>query len=176
MVQALLHSRSRRRFIQAGLVGSIMLAGAGGAWRLLRPSDAPAAAEFRLDAEARAALMAIVPVMIKGAVQVADIPIAVDRVEHAVGTLTLATQKEVQDLFALLTLAPARRFLAGVSPDWPQASEEQIAAFLQGWRLSRFALLQSAYQALHDLITGAWYADESTWAAIGYPGPMPELS
>jgi hypothetical protein len=28
---------------------------------------------------------------------------------------------------------------------------------------------------MHDLIIGAWYADPSTWEAIGYPGPIKEL-
>jgi hypothetical protein len=37
-------------------------------------------------------------------------------------------------------------------------------------------MLQSAYHALHDLIFGGWYADSASWAAIGYPGPLKELS
>lgn len=168
------HFPSRRRFIKTGLIGALVLAGAGGTWRALQPSSPPT--RFVLDAEGRTALSAIVPVVLDGAIQAGEVPDAVSRVEHAIGNLTLATQKEVQDLFALLSLAPARRFVAGVSSGWAQASADEITAFLHGWRLSRFALLQSAYHALHDLITGAWYADESTWAAIGYPGPMKELS
>jgi hypothetical protein len=27
------------------------------------------------------------------------------------------------------------------------------------------------YQAMHDLVLGSWYADASSWDAIGYPGP-----
>jgi hypothetical protein len=29
---------------------------------------------------------------------------------------------------------------------------------------------------MHDLVLGAWYANPSNWAAIGYPGPLKELS
>jgi hypothetical protein len=28
------------------------------------------------------------------------------------------------------------------------------------------------YHALHDLVAGAYYADESTWAYTGYTGPI----
>ena len=94
----------------------------------------------------------------------------------AIGNLPLPVQKEVQDLFGLLALAPARRLLTGVSTGWLDASEMEVTAFLQGWRLHRFALLRTAYGALHDLSLGAWYAQPANWAAIGYPGPMNELA
>jgi hypothetical protein len=29
---------------------------------------------------------------------------------------------------------------------------------------------------MHGLVLGAWYASPSSWAAIGYPGPLRELS
>jgi hypothetical protein len=54
---------------------------------------------------------------------------------------------------------------------WPEATRESIAAFLVGWRTSRFALLRSAYGALHQIILGAWYGNPRAWPAIGYPGP-----
>lgn len=167
-------SLSRRGFLKAGLAGTLVLAGSGAAYRFLSPSATPA--RFILDQQAQVALAAIVPVILNGAIEPAHISDAVDRVRHAIGNLPLTTQKEIQDLFAMLTLAPARRFVVGISQDWSEAPPEEVAAFLQRWRLSRFALLQSAYHALHDLVTGSWYADESTWAAIGYPGPMKELS
>jgi hypothetical protein len=51
-----------------------------------------------------------------------------------------------------------------------------VAEFLQGWRTHRFGMLRGAYAALHDLVLGAWYAQPDAWAAIGYPGPIKELS
>ena len=36
---------------------------------------------------------------------------------------------------------------------------------------SRFALLRSAYAALHQLVFAAWYANPRAWAATGYGGP-----
>ncbi|MYM91935.1 hypothetical protein GTP91_32755, partial [Rugamonas sp. FT82W] len=100
---------------------------------------------------------------------------AAARTLAAIHGLPLATQKEVQDLFGLLALAPARRWLAGVSGSWGEAAPQEVAAFLERWRHHRLAMLQTAYLALHDLILGSWYAEPSTWAGIGYPGPLKEL-
>lgn len=171
---------SRRSFIKIGLVGAVALAAGGGIYRLVQ-GPAPLG-RFVLDGEAKAALGAIVPVMLgpvlplEPAARTTAIAAAIGRVHHAILGLPLATQKEVQDLFGLLALGPARRFVAGVPDAWANARPEQVAAFLQSWRLHRFAMLQTAYHALHDLIIGAWYADPSSWGAIGYPGPIKQLS
>lgn len=171
---------SRRSFLKIGVLGAITLAAGGALYRTLHTPAPPG--RFVLDGAARAVLTAVIPAMI-GSMLPADpraralaIAATTERVEGAIHGLPLATQKEVQDLFGLLALAPARRFLAGVPQDWAQASPQQIGGFLDSWRHHRFAMLQTAYLAMHDLIIGAWYADPSTWAAIGYPGPIKELS
>jgi hypothetical protein len=167
---------SRRSFLRTGLIGTLALATAGGLYRTARPADA--AGKFLFDDQARAVLNAIIPVVLKDATDssFSAATSAIYRVQKAIAGLPLTTQREIQDLFGLLTLAPSRRFLVGLPDDWPQAKQEDVAAFLNRWRLHRFSMLQSAYHALHDLITGSWYADESTWASIGYPGPIRQLS
>jgi hypothetical protein len=171
---------SRRTFLRAGLLGTLALAAGGGIYRLAKGPALPH--RFALDGEARAALDAIIPAMLAGALPAdgiarrAAIPAATARVHQAILGLPLLTQQEIQDLFGLLALGPARRFVAGVPDGWASASGAQVGAFLQGWRLHRFATLQVAYHALHDLVLGAWYAEPSNWAAIGYPGPTSELS
>ncbi|OWW18528.1 hypothetical protein [Noviherbaspirillum denitrificans] len=166
---------SRRSFLKVGLAGILTLVAAGSLYRMTRKSDATA--PFRMDDEARSVLAAVVPVMLKGAIAgSADIDAAILRIDDAIHGLPLTAQKEVQDLFALLALAPSRRLLAGVADDWRVAKAEDVNAFLQSWRYSPIALFQGAYLGLHDLITGSWYSHESTWAAIGYPGPIKELS
>lgn len=169
-------SLSRRSFLKAGLVGTLTLIVAGGVYRATRPPEVPG--RLVLDDRAKTILASIIPAMLKGAIDPAsqDLNRAIQSVQDAIAGLPLAAQKELQDLFALLALGPSRRFLAGIHDDWPQAKPEDVAAFLQSWRLSRFDLLQSAYHGLHDLILGSWYANESTWAGIGYPGPLKELS
>jgi len=54
---------------------------------------------------------------------------------------------------------------------WNDASAASIAQFLQAWRTSPFVKLRSAYDALHQLLLAACYADPATWSEIGYPGP-----
>lgn len=170
---------ARRTFLKVGIAGAVMLPAAGcqsesqGQTTLKR---------FVLADEAKAAIDAIVPVMLDQMVptealtRAAAISATTERVHQAILGLPLATQEEVQDLFRLLTFGLTRRFLAGVSSDWSRANPEQVVAFLQGWRFHRFALLQNAYYALHDLVIGSWYADPANWSAIGYPGPIKELS
>lgn len=170
---------SRRTFLKAGVIGALALAVGGGIYRATHP---PRLQRFVLDGEARAALDAIVPAILDGALPAAQparaaaVAAASARVNAAILGLPLATQKEVQDLFGLLALAPARRLLAGVSGGWQEAGVEQVARFLQEWRVHRLGLLRSAYGALHDLVLGAWYADPSSWEAIGYPGPVKALA
>lgn len=168
---------SRRVFLKAGLIGTLTLATAGGLYRFLQ-KDAGRPATFTLNDDAKAVLSAVIPVILEGAIAPtsAAVDTALHRMENAIAGLPIATQKELQDLFGLLTLAPSRRLLAGLTDEWPNASPAQVQAFLEDWRNHRFALMQSAYHALHDLITGSWYSDESTWQAIGYPGPTKELS
>lgn len=166
----------RRSFFKLGLLGACTVAAGGAVYRLAR-GPAPLR-RFELDGEARAALAAIVPAMLGGALPLGAPALArsIDGVRTAIHGLPLGQQGEVQDLFGLLALAPARRFVAGVEGGWHNADPRQVAAFLQNWRLHRLVTLQTAYLALHDLILGAWYADSASWAAIGYPGPLPELS
>lgn len=169
---------SRRTFLKFGGLAALALAAGGGIYRYTHKP----AQRFVLDGPAKDAIDAIAPAMLAGALpadpaaRAAALPALTGRVHQAILGLPLAAQKEVQDLFGLLALGPVRRFLAGVPDEWRAAKPEQVAAFLQDWRLHRFVTLQSGYHALHDLIIGSWYADPSTWDSIGYPGPIKELA
>ena len=171
---------SRRAFLKVGVGASLMLALGGGIYRATRPTAAaPQQPAFVLDGEARAALLAIVPALLAGALKVGpsharDLDVVIGRVHGAILTLPLASQKEVQDLFGLLALAPARRLLTGIAGPWAAASPAAVHAFLQDWRVSQFGLLRAAYGALQNLVMAAWYAAPASWAAIGYPGPQLE--
>ena len=168
----------RRALLKAGLLGAVALAAGGAVYRRLHP---PPQQRYALDAKARAIVAALTPALVgpmlpqDAAKRRAAVDGAVQRVAAAIAGLPLGTQKEVADLFALLSLAPARRLLAGVG-SWQEATPQQLSEFLQGWRTHRLAMLQTAYHALHDLVLGAWYADPASWAAAGYPGPLKELS
>ena len=169
---------SRRTFIVAGTAGGAALAIA---WWLRggpgRPRTSVEPTLAGLDPEAPTIVAAIVPAMLAGALPTGEearqtsIRETVAGVEHAIAGLNPYAQQELAQLFSLLAFAPARVALTGVSAPWAEASEDAVTAFLERWRTSSFALLRSAYDALHQLICAAWYGNPKTWPAIGYPGP-----
>ena len=133
-----------------------------------------------LDADAQAILIAIVPVLLAGALpDAADarqqaVAATVRGIDTAIAGLAPSAQDELRQLFALLALPPARLAIARVSAPWNQASEADVRACLDRFRGSSLMLLRSAYAALHQLTFAAWYGNPASWTRIGYPGP-PEL-
>lgn len=165
----------RRTFLKAGLAGGVALAAGGWWWR--RATRRERTGPAPLGQAGRGVLAAIVPVVLGGALpadpaaEALAVKTAVDRIAGLIAGLPPAAQGELEDLFGLLSMPLARRWLAGVREDWPRASREDVQAFLQSWRTHRFALMRSAYQALRDLSAGAYYSDESTWPGLGYAPP-----
>jgi len=170
---------SRRTFIAAGIAGGAALAAAYW-WQRSSPFASRADASG-VDAQALAIVTAIVPAMLEGALPAHDpqrsasIADTVSGVRQAIAGLPPAAQAELAQLFALLGFTPARIALARVASPWPQASVQEVGAFLERWRQSRVQLLRSAYDALHQLVLAAWYGQPAAWTAIGYAGP-PALS
>jgi hypothetical protein len=96
-------------------------------------------------------------------------------IEEAIAGLAPRAQSELNDLFGMLALAPARWSLARMTTSWQDASREEVECFLDRLRNSRIGLLRAAYDALHQLVMAAWYGNPRAWPAIGYPGP-PDLA
>jgi len=174
---------TRRTFLAAGVAGAAALAAAGW-WRSSRdaiPVLVGTTPGPRLAPDALAVLTAVTPVFLEGALpedkETASTAVqtTVANIGAAIAGLPPAAQEELGQLFALLGFPPTRVALARVTSQWPQASRDEIAAFLDHWRTSRFLLLHSAYSALHQLVFAAWYGNPESWPAIGYPGP-PKLA
>jgi hypothetical protein len=165
----------RRRFLQAGVAGAALLALAGGVAWFRRRTEAAASAPA-LDADARAVIRAVAPSLLAGALPAgAERASALDEtvaaVDVAVAGLPPAARRELAELFALLSLGAGRRLVAGVAAPWTDASRDEVDAFLEAWRSSAWSLKRTAYDALHQLVLAAWYANPRSWPAIGYPGP-----
>lgn len=163
----------RRTFLTLGIAGAATLAAAG--WlAALHKRPAPLLA---LGDDARSIVAAIVPAMLEGALpgtareRDAAIAETVINVDRAIQGLPPSARTELDQLFSLLALAPARRAFAGVALPWQEADIGEVTAFLDRWRDSSWALKRSAYDALHQLILAAWYGNSRSWAGIGYPGP-----
>jgi len=162
----------RRTILKVGLIGSAALAAAGGAAYFLRRTARDAAT----NEETRIVLRGVMPALLAGALptdaraRARALDSGLQQTLATIAGLPLPTRIELGELFALLASAPGR-WLAGVDR-WEDASIEQVGAFLQRWRTHSFDLFQVGYHALHDLVLGPYYAEASTWAALGYPGPI----
>ena len=71
----------------------------------------------------------------------------------------------------MLASSGGRRLLAGLDEPWPAAAIPAVQQAMQSMRTSSVALRQQAYQALHDIVGGAYFSDATTWTLLGYPGP-----
>ncbi len=78
---------------------------------------------------------------------------------------------ELRKLFDLLAIAPLRYVLTGVGA-WNETKAETLVAFLERWRGSSIATLNSGGNVLVRLVAGSYYVIPETFASVGYPGPL----
>ena len=171
---------TRRQFIKTGLIGGAALMAVRIVYGPFSNTDKPIADDYRfafLNEAQRTVVAAIAPVILAGAlptdreVQGKALRDVVRGLDWAISGFTPQVQSEVRQLFDLLTFPPTRRLVAGVASPWVAAKQEEIEAFLHRWATSRLELLQSAHQALRQLIFAAWYGNADSWQRIGYAGP-----
>jgi hypothetical protein len=164
----------RRTLLKLGLTSAAVLAMAGGTAVFLQPG----LLNEKLSVTGREIFRAVGRSILKGSLPVAEDEqkLALDLFLERVDTLTLTlpphAQGELSQLLAVLATSPGRRLLAGLGATWTAASEVEIEQALQGMRLSSLALRQQTYAAMHDISAAAYFSDESTWPALGYPGPL----
>jgi hypothetical protein len=171
---------SRRELIKTGIAGAAVLALANCARSNApgrTPFDDPNYAYKILSASDRSTIAAIGAVMLAGALpgepaaQASALVEVVRGVDIAAAGLNPAPQQELQQLFGLLSFPPTRALVAGVWSSWDDASAADVASFLERWRFSSIALLQTGYQGLHTIVMASWYGNAASWKRIGYPGP-----
>jgi hypothetical protein len=164
----------RRTLLKLGAASAAVLLVAGGTAALLQPGLAGGALSASgrevFSAVGRAVLDKTLP-SDDGARHIA-LNGLLGRIDVLVLSLPPHAQAELSQLLALLASAAGRRTLAGLSQPWDQASVADIQQSLQDMRLSRLALRQQAYAALHDITAGAYFSDPASWPLLGYPGPM----
>jgi hypothetical protein len=164
----------RRTLLKLGAASAAVLLVAGGAAALLQPGleggTLSTSGREVFSAVGRAVLDKTLPAD-DGARQIA-LNGLLGRVDVLLLSLPPHAQAELSQLLALLASAAGRRALAGLAQPWHQASVTEIQQALQGMRLSKLALRQQAYAALHDITAGAYFSDPASWPLLGYPGPI----
>jgi hypothetical protein len=172
-------SCSRRQFLKVGAAGAAVLVLAHTLDRkaMGQPASRGSLDLRVLNATTADLITALAPVLLAGALpddsvaRIVALNEVVEAMDRAVAGLSPAIQEEVQQLFSLLTFAPTRALLAGVWRPWPEASASEVTEFLEDWRNSRFALLQTGYLAIKQLMQACWYGNPLAWGKISYPGP-----
>ena len=164
----------RRTLLKLGVGASAVLAAAGGAASLLQLG----LKDGRLTETGRTVFRAVSRGVLEGTLPAegSSRTKALDellvRVEELTSALPPHAQDELAQLLSVLASAPGRRVMAGLEESWNFATDEQVRNALQSMRVSRLALRQQAYAALHDITAAAYFTEVSTWAQLGYPGPM----
>ena len=163
----------RRTLLTVGAATGVLLALAGGTIALMTP----ARRQGELTPPARQMLLAIAQAVLgemlpaDGATRSRALAGHLVRIQGTIAGMPPAMQSEVDELITIVSSAPGRLALIGLTTDWQQARPEQVAEALQGMRTSTLAVRQQAYHALRDMTNASWFADPSTWPSIGYPGP-----
>ena len=164
----------RRTQFKLGVASALALAFTGGVASLVQPGLQGG----KLGEAGREVFRAVGRAVLQGSLPADELAreVALDGLLGRIDALTLAlpvhAQGELSQLLSLLASSPGRRVMCGLAAAWPLASETDIQQALQGMRLSRLALRQQAYAALHDITAAAYFADASTWPQLGYPGPL----
>jgi hypothetical protein len=163
----------RRQWLVLGAVSIAVLAAGGGAIALVNPG----LEGDRLSPAGRDVFRGVGRAMLAGSwpsAPDADRAAMEDwlgRVDGLVAGLPAHAQAELSQLLALLASRPGRAMLAGLGEPWHTATVPAIQQALQSMRVSSLSLRQQAYQALHDIASGAYFSDAQTWGLLGYPGP-----
>jgi len=163
----------RRTLLQVGATSAAFLAVAGVGLSLI----APAWQSPKLNAAGHAVFRAVALAVLEGslpegaAAKSAALDAHLLRVQDTIAGFPKTVQDELSLLLNMLTHAPGRWGLAGLKSDWADASTADVQTALQALRLSKLDLRQQTYQALRDITCAAYFADPSTWQALGYGGP-----
>lgn len=159
----------RRTWLALGAASAAALALGGGTLVLLQPTWR----DGRLTAPARDIFASVGAAVLEGTMP--NTPAArqalLARVDAVIAALPPHAQAELAQLLSVLATPAGRRYVAGLSAPWATAPTEEVRSALQSMRLSSVTLRRQGYQALHDVVSGAWFADASAWTSLGYPGP-----
>lgn len=167
---------SRRSVLKTGLLGTAFLATAGLTASLSGCSaSTPASGYLVLRQSDLPFLRALLPVLLHGAVDSAQMPEAVaatvQNLDRNLAHLSPEMLKLTVQLFDVLALPLTRGPLTGIWGSWDNASAADIRAFLARWEDSYLDLLRMGHSSLVQLVMMAWYARPEAWARCGYPGP-----
>jgi len=162
----------RRFFIQSGLLGSFFLS-LGSLALYQRNGSLQAEPVSPLGPKGEKIILALAPAYLEG---LAQTPEEFQACKAGVNEILLGlsplTNQDLQEFFYLLDFLPTKLFLIHSWTAWDQIQPAQAVDLIQSWQKSKITLLNSAAQALGELILASFWADPKHYALAGYPGPI----
>jgi len=162
---------SRRTFLKRGLFGSAVLLLGGGGLALYpsREVASPGGALRVLEPRSFQVLAAFAARVVT--VAGAD-PGAIARsVDKMLASAPPETHAKMNALLGLFENALPGLLLDGRVQPFTRLSPDAQDRVLESWRRSRLAVRRTGFQALRKLCLAAFYAEETSWAAMGYHPP-----
>jgi hypothetical protein len=163
---------SRRRVLQVGVGGSVLLA-VGAVGLALQPgttTKAPDTLEV-LDAKSWTILAAVAETLVPPSGPTADSLGIATRVDQQLARMHPADAAEVVQALGLLENGLVGMFFGGGFRPFTQSTPAQRTAVLDGWRFSRVATLRTAFKAIRGLVITSYYSHPLAYSTSGYPGP-----
>lgn len=155
----------RRRFLLVAGVAT----GAVFAWRFLLPASGGGFSGLRYLSQNQARVLAAVyGVIVPGRTREQESE-AIRFLDRFIAQLDAGQRMQLSAAFHLLEHTPL--LFHGFLPRFSRLSPERQARCLEGWR-DGGSLRRPLYAGLKELILLAHYSLPSSWAALGYNGPM----
>jgi hypothetical protein len=185
---------TRRGFLKKTLGGAVLLAAAGAvplALRKTRVREARQQLRFFTPEEYSIFATLADRVLARGPVEMppelvpaaqsrpaAPSPEEVDvagKADAFLAPIDAASAKELKQLLLLFDNALFSVATGGPPRPFTRMSPQEQDAHIEGWATSRMAVRRTGFQALKRLTAAMYYAEPSTYASVGYPGPPYEL-
>jgi hypothetical protein len=164
----------RRTLLKLGATAAALLAVVGGTAALIQPGLERGALTAAGREVFRAIGMSVLDKTLPEPLDAKEVALTglLSRIDVLISALPPHAQAELSQLLSILATGAGRVALAGLGTPWASASIPDVQAALQDMRLSSLAVRQQAYAALHDITAGAYFSEPTTWALLGYPGPL----
>ena len=165
---------TRRRLVQVGLGGSLVLAIGGVGLSLQGTARRPAPSTLQvLDARQFAILSALAEALIPPAPSLPspdEIEVA-SKIDGLLAGLHPAVGEEFKQALALIENPVAGLIFDRRPRPFSQCSLAQRMAVLERWRSSRLGLRRQVFVAISGLVSACYWGDPRTFHHLGYPGP-----
>lgn len=169
-----LRNPSRRRLLQVGVAGAVVLA----LVPLFTREQKRVARGFQHLREPDLDLWhALIPALLAGLLPTEAVPRdavvekILKRIDGSLALMQPSVRAQVLKLYDFVEMAPARGLTSGFWGDWSAATPDDARRVLESWSKSRLRLLRGSFQALRSFASGGWAGLPEAWAVTGYPGP-----